>query len=609
MTISTTTRKAGPFSGNGVTTVFPFVFKVFATSDIQVIKTSTLGIDTVLTLTTNYTVALNADQDSSPGGSVTALVVPIAGEKITIVGNLAVTQPTDITNGSGFYASVVEAALDRLTMFMQQIMGYLDRSLKFPASDTTLPGELPTQILRANKALVFGPNGEPGISTADFNDQAGAAAASAAAAAASAVTAATQAGTATTQAGIATTQAGIATTQATTATTQAGIATAQATNAATSATTAANLLDNFDDRYLGAKSVAPTLDNDGNALLDGALYFNSTSKTMFVYSLGLTAWQTITSSTVRNGAGVPSSGTGADGDFYINLSVYDMYGPKAAGAWGTGTSLIGPNGPGTGDVLGQASSIDGEIALFQSSTGKRIKRATGSGLAKLTSGVMSIAAAVTDYIAPGLIGGSGLTMNTAKLLGRTTASAGAVQEITVGPGLTFAAGVLDGFPGGMTLIATLTPTAAVNLDFLTTFSATYDSYLVIGEGIKPFATDTLLARLATSGAADSGSNYVSTGGGGSTSAAFSSITGNVVSSGRGCNFKLWIINANDSANLKSLLADYISQSSAIPAFQGGPQNPVAYIAANTVSGLRLFWNAGNTFQATGKVRVYGIANS
>ena len=45
-----------------------------------------------------------------------------------------------------------------------------------------------------------------------------------------------------------------------------------------------SLYDQFDDRYLGSKSSAPTLDNDNNALLTGALYFNTTSNTMFVYT-------------------------------------------------------------------------------------------------------------------------------------------------------------------------------------------------------------------------------------------------------------------------------------------------------------------------------------
>ena len=55
-----------------------------------------------------------------------------------------------------------------------------------------------------------------------------------------------------------------------------------AESAANSAAAAAASYDSFDDRYLGAKSSAPTVDNDGNALITGALYFNSTSNVMNV---------------------------------------------------------------------------------------------------------------------------------------------------------------------------------------------------------------------------------------------------------------------------------------------------------------------------------------
>jgi hypothetical protein len=60
-------------------------------------------------------------------------------------------------------------------------------------------------------------------------------------------------------------------------------AAASAAAAATSATNAAASYDSFDDRYLGAKATAPTLDNDGDALLTGALYFDSTANKMKVY--------------------------------------------------------------------------------------------------------------------------------------------------------------------------------------------------------------------------------------------------------------------------------------------------------------------------------------
>jgi hypothetical protein len=66
--------------------------------------------------------------------------------------------------------------------------------------------------------------------------------------------------------------------------TKAGEASTSATNASASATSAAASYDSFDDRYLGSKASDPTLDNDGNALLTGAIYWNSTSNVMRVWS-------------------------------------------------------------------------------------------------------------------------------------------------------------------------------------------------------------------------------------------------------------------------------------------------------------------------------------
>lgn len=99
-------------------------------------------------------------------------------------------------------------------------------------------------------------------------------------AATSAATATTQATNAAASASSAATQASNAATSASNASTNAGIAQGHANNASTSATNAALSYDSFDDRYLGAKTADPTLDNDGNALLVGAIYWNSTSNVM-----------------------------------------------------------------------------------------------------------------------------------------------------------------------------------------------------------------------------------------------------------------------------------------------------------------------------------------
>ena len=65
-----------------------------------------------------------------------------------------------------------------------------------------------------------------------------------------------------------------------------------ATASANSATASAASFDSFDDRYLGAKSSAPTTDNDGDPLTEGVLYYDTVADIIYVWNG--TAWQTIT---------------------------------------------------------------------------------------------------------------------------------------------------------------------------------------------------------------------------------------------------------------------------------------------------------------------------
>ena len=65
-----------------------------------------------------------------------------------------------------------------------------------------------------------------------------------------------------------------------------------------------------------------------------------------------------------------------------------------------GAGVLSFASTGAGDVVGPASSVDSELALFNSTTGKLIKRASLTGLVKATSGVASAATAGTDFVAP-----------------------------------------------------------------------------------------------------------------------------------------------------------------------------------------------------------------
>ena len=155
MTISTTDRKAGPFAGNDVTVAFPFTFKVFSTADLYVISADSVGAETVLVLASDFTVSLNADQDDNPGGTLTMLTAPATGTTLTIASDIDITQPVELTNMGGFYPTVINTALDRITMILQQLSESFARCVKFsistPSDEVT---ELPSDG-RASKAIGF----------------------------------------------------------------------------------------------------------------------------------------------------------------------------------------------------------------------------------------------------------------------------------------------------------------------------------------------------------------------------------------------------------------------------------------------------------------------
>jgi hypothetical protein len=355
MTINSTTRKTNPLVGNGNTHTYPFAFKVFTDADIVVKKLEdATSTETTLTLGLNndYIVTLNADQNGNPGGSITLKSGGnnqnlASGFTIVITSAVQSLQGTDLTNQGGFYPEVINDALDKSAILHQQQQDELDRSIKFSLTNTIGSLEITENATkRANKVLAFDNAGEFSV-LSELGTYRGDWAASTSYAVRDLVkdtstnniffcnTAHTSSGsqplttntnsanwdlivdaaTATTQANTATTQA---TAAANSATASANSATAAATSetnanthkndaqtaktaaetaqtaAETAKTAAETALDSFDDRYLGTKSSDPTLDNDGNALIDGALYFNTTDNVTKVYDLGNTTWRLLT---------------------------------------------------------------------------------------------------------------------------------------------------------------------------------------------------------------------------------------------------------------------------------------------------------------------------
>lgn len=127
-----------------------------------------------------------------------------------------------------------------------------------------------------------------------------------------------------------------------------------------SANSAAASYDSFDDRYLGSKANDPSVDNDGNPLLTGALYWNSTSNQMRVYSGS--SWEV---AYLPASAYVQGPASSTDG----NLAVFD----------GTTGKVIKNGGTLANYVQGPASATTNTIPLYDGATGKLLKSDLGSG--------------------------------------------------------------------------------------------------------------------------------------------------------------------------------------------------------------------------------------
>lgn len=297
--ISDVTRRV-VYTGSAGTGPYSFTFEVLANTDIQVYKNTTL-----LTLTTNYTVTINANGT----GSVTLVSAATGSDTITIVGDRAIQRATDFVTGGDLFANTLNDEFDSLVIFAQQIDEKADRGLKAPVTDPTdVNMVLPVKASRKGKVLAFdSTSGDPIAGPAlDSMTTVIAQSANINTVATNISSVNTVAGNTTninTVAGISsnvTTVAGISAAVTTNATNITAIqnASTNATNAASSATAAQTAqtaaeaardatlaaYDNFDDRYLGAKASNPTLDNDGNALLAGSLYYNTTVPEMRLYT-------------------------------------------------------------------------------------------------------------------------------------------------------------------------------------------------------------------------------------------------------------------------------------------------------------------------------------
>ncbi len=157
MTITVTISRWS-YVGNGSRTIFPYTNRIFEKTDLAV------SLDGVLqTVDTDYTVS---GIDEPAGGNVTFTVAPGNNVSVTIVRTVPATQESSLPKGGPFPSDIVEKALDKLTILVQQEQDGANRRLQLQDIDPAASIDpLPLKTELASKNLAFDANGNPIPST------------------------------------------------------------------------------------------------------------------------------------------------------------------------------------------------------------------------------------------------------------------------------------------------------------------------------------------------------------------------------------------------------------------------------------------------------------
>lgn len=315
MTVASEVSRNGPYTGNGVTTVFGYDFRVLDAAHIRVLRTEG-GVETTLTLGADYTVGGVGD---TGGGAITTTVPPTTSQKITILRNVPFTQETDLENQGAYFAETIEASLDLAAMRDQQLSERLDRAAVVPASaDPAFVESIVADIIR------LADSADNIDAVANIKDDVSAVAA-------------------------------IVPTILTVADDRAAVAADLA--AVTS------IYDELDDRYLGAKATAPTTDNDGNPLLDGALYYHTGAmRGMRVWNATTTTWEVAYNPAVADASTISNTPSGGVSATTVQNAINELDADLTTAFAAINTKTAGP-----------ASSVDKTAARYDGATGKLLK--------------------------------------------------------------------------------------------------------------------------------------------------------------------------------------------------------------------------------------------
>lgn len=145
-------RLAGPFTAEGATNL-PFGFKIFDPTDVFVAASTDPNVSsTALVYGRDYSVKMNADQDAVPGGTV-VLNSPISSGQFVVVGSaVAYTQNMQLTNYSRFPPEIINEAMDRVVVQIQQLVELTGRTISLPPTSNLTVSEFLDNLFNAAKS-------------------------------------------------------------------------------------------------------------------------------------------------------------------------------------------------------------------------------------------------------------------------------------------------------------------------------------------------------------------------------------------------------------------------------------------------------------------------